>query len=316
MLLVINMKLFDLHCDTATRLLGEKQGLYDNAFHISLKKAEYLDRYAQVMAIWTNHKLSDEQGYERFFRVSENLKNEVFVNADTVSLVSSLSEFSSCIENQKTPLILAVEDARILANDISRLEILRENGVRLLTLNWYGETCIGGGHDTQIGLSPFGVSVVQKCFDLGIIPDISHCSFEGASMTLELAKEYRKPIAASHSDSYSINSHTRNLKDKDFLDITKLGGLVGINLCPTHLSSRSTADLTDIISHIEHYLSLGGENTLAMGCDLDGTDLPDGFEGVQDVYKIANELQRLNYTDELIEKIMYTNAFEFFKRNL
>ena len=310
------MKLFDLHCDTATRLLSEKQGLYDNSLHISLKKAEYLDKYAQVMAIWTNHKLSDEQGYERFFEVLENLKNEVSINDDTVALVSSPQEFSSCIENQKTPLILAVEDARILANDISRLEILRAQGVRLLTLNWYGETCIGGGHDTKIGLSQFGVSVVKKCFDLGIIPDISHCSFDGAEMTLEIAKEYSKPIVASHSDAYSINNHSRNLKDEHFIDITKLGGLVGINLCPSHLSSTNNADVYDILKHIEHYMSLAGENTISMGCDLDGTDLPNGFDGVQDIYKIANELQRINYSNELIEKIMYKNAFEFFKRNL
>jgi membrane dipeptidase len=61
---------------------------------------------------------------------------------------------------------------------------------------------------------------------------------------------------------------------------------------------------------------LGGENTLAMGCDLDGTDLPQGFSGIEDIHKIYDELLRLNYSDELINKIMYKNAFEFFKRNI
>ena len=310
------MNLFDLHCDTATRLLDEKQGLFENKFHISLYRAKYLTKYAQVMAIWTNHKLSDEEGYVRFFEVLENLKNEVQINNESVELVSTLSQFSSCIENQKTPLILAVEDARILTNDISRLEILHSRGVRLLTLNWYGETCIGGGHDTNIGLSKFGIDVVKKCFEFGIIPDISHCSFEGAKMTLELAKEYGKTIVASHSDAYSINPHTRNLKDEYFLDIVKLNGLVGINLCPSHLASNEYANLNDIINHIENYLALGGENTLAMGCDLDGTDLPQGFSGIEDIHKIYEELLRLNYSEELIDKIMYKNAFEFFKRNI
>ena len=76
------MRLFDLHCDTATRLLDESKGLYENNFHISLKRAEYLEKYAQVMAIWTNHKLSEEQGYQRFFEVLENLENEVEINND------------------------------------------------------------------------------------------------------------------------------------------------------------------------------------------------------------------------------------------
>ena len=186
----------------------------------------------------------------------------------------------------------------------------------MLTLNWYGETCIGGAHDTNIGLSDFGISVVKKCFDLGVIPDISHSSFKGAKMTLELAQEYQKPILATHSDSHCVNPHTRNLTYEDFIQISKLSGLVGINLCPEHLSLSGTPSVVDVIRHIEHYLSLNGENTVAMGTDLDGTDLPDGFEGIQDIYKIADEMQKLNYSNELIEKIMYRNAFEFFKRNL
>lgn len=310
------MRLFDLHCDTATRLLDEKQGLFENNCHISLKRAEYLDKYAQIMAIWTDRRLNDEEGYNRFFEVLKNLDNEIGINSNRVEKVVSSEKLLSCVDAGKTPLILAVEDARILANDISRLDVLHACGVKLLTLNWYGETCIGGAHNTDIGLSNFGVSVVKKCFNLGIIPDISHCSFKGAKMTIELAKKYNKSIVASHSDSYYINAHTRNLKDQDFVDICNLGGLVGINLCPSHLSGVNFADIKDIIKHIEHYLSLGGENAISMGCDLDGTDLPMGFSGIEDLYKIANEMQRLNYSSELVDKIMFQNAFEFFERNL
>lgn len=310
------MKLFDLHCDTATRLLDESQGLYDNNLHVSIRRAEYLEKYAQVMAVWTNYKLSDEEGYNKFFEVLANLKNEVAINNDKVALISSSEEFSCCVQNNKSPLILSVEDARILANDLSRLDVLHSNGVRLITLNWYGETCIGGAHDTNSGLTDFGIKVVKKCFDLGIVPDISHSSFAGAKMTLDLAKEYGKPVIASHSDSYTVNGHTRNLQDSDFKTIIKLSGLVGINLCPSHLSAEDSVNVCDVIKHMEHYLSLGGENNISMGCDLDGTNLPNGFFGVEDIYKIAEEMRRLSYSDDLINKIMYKNAFDFFKRNL
>ena len=310
------MKLFDLHCDTATRLLGESQSLYDNNLHIAINRSDYLEKYTQVMAVWTNHRLTDEQGYERFFDVIKNLDIEIHKNCTIVERIASSNQLISCLDNNKITLILAVEDARILNNDISRLDILYSHGVRLLTLNWYGETCIGGAHDTEIGLSDFGISTVKKCFDLGIIPDISHSSFVSAKTVLELAHQYKKPIVASHSDSYAVNPHTRNLKDEDFIAISNLNGLVGINLCPTHLSSKEKANINDIMKHIEHYLSLGGENTVAIGGDLDGTDLPEGFSGIEHIYKIANEMQRLNYSDELIDKIMYKNAFEFFKSNI
>ena len=101
------MKLFDLHCDTATRLLGENQGLYDNNFHISIKRAEYLENYAQVMAIWTDKKLTDEQGYERFFEVLKNLDKEIKINRDRVERIISSEHLLSCTENGKVPLILS-----------------------------------------------------------------------------------------------------------------------------------------------------------------------------------------------------------------
>ena len=295
------MKIFDLHCDTATRLLSEKQGLFDNSLHVSIKKAERYEKYAQVMAVWTNHKLSDADGYLKLFEVVNNLKNELELYSQHAELVK---------------MILAVEDARILENDISRLDVLHSQGVRLLTLNWHGKTCIGGAHDTSEGLTDFGVRVVKRCFEIGIIPDVSHSSFSGTETAIEMAKQHRKPIIASHSDSYTVNSHSRNLRDDDFREIVKLGGLVGINLCPAHLSDSANADITDVIRHIEHYLSLGGENTVALGCDLDGTNLPNGFSSVSDLHKIHDELQKLNYCPELINKILYKNAFDFFTTNL
>ncbi len=310
------MRLFDLHCDTATRLLAEKQEIYDNPFHISLKKAEYIENYAQVMAIWTEHKLTDAEGYARFFEVADNLKKEISKNHSRAAISQNFGDIRNTIDAHKVAMILAVEDARIVENDLSRLDVLYTHGVRLLTLNWYGETCIGGAHNTDVGLSDFGIQVVKRCFDVGIIPDVSHSSFEGTKMVLQLANEASKPIVATHSDSYTVNPHKRNLKDEDFIAISRLSGLVGINLCPSHLSSKDHADINDIMKHIEHYLSLGGENTVAMGGDLDGADLPIGFSGIADIYKIADEMQRLNYSTELTEKIMYKNAFGFFKNNL
>ena len=310
------MKLFDLHCDTATRLLAENQGLNDNGFHVSLKKSAYLSRYAQVMAIWTDKRLTDSEGYERFFEVIKNLENEAIINKNSVKIVRNSKDLKDCITLGITPLIVSVEDARILENDIKRLTVLYQSGVRALTLNWYGTTCIGGAHDTDIGLTDFGKQVVEECFRLGIVPDVSHCSFKGTSDALEIAQAHSKPLIASHSDSYSVNPHTRNLQDNDFITISKLGGLVGINLCPSHLCSDKDAGVTDIIRHIEHYMSLGGEDSVAMGCDLDGTDLPNEFSDISDLYKIANELQRLNYSNELTDKLFYQNAFNFFTNNI
>ena len=91
------------------------------------------------------------------------------------------------------------------------------------------------------------------------------------------------------------------------------GGVVGLTFCPAHLGGAS---YEKILAHAEHYLSLGGERTLCLGCDLDGTELPDGIRNVSDLTKIADLFARHGYSDELIERIFYRNAVEFFVKNL
>ena len=41
-------------------------------------------------------------------------------------------------------------------------------------------------------------------------------------------------------------------------------------------------DVAAVVAHAEHYLSLGGEKAVCLGCDLDGIDrLPEGMSGVE-----------------------------------
>ena len=69
---------------------------------------------------------------------------------------------------------------------------------------------------------------------------------------------------------------------------------------------HSTID--DVCAHIEHFLSLGGENNIAMGADLDGVNaLPAGIANVSDLHKIGTALHERGVSDEIIEKIFWGN---------
>ena len=138
---------------------------------------------------------------------------------------------------------------------------------------------------------------------------------------IPIADEYRKPFIASHSDAFSIHPHSRNLRDRHFKAIRDLGGIVGINLCPAHLAPSSDASLQpatarDVCDHIEYFWSLGGEDTLVMGSDWDGTNLPQGISHVGDLLQVAELLARRNHSDELIEKLFWKNCYQFSMKNL
>lgn len=310
-------KLIDTHCDTAFELWHKGEGIEHNTCHIDLEKASDYDSYAQFFAVWANRRRNDDETFYDFLDISDNLIKHIELCSDKISAVRTFGEMENAWANGKRAAFLAVEDARILGGKIERLDVLRARGVKYMTMMWGGKTCIGSSHDTDGGLTAFGREVVHKCFEYGIIPDVSHSNGQTTEEISQIAYEYGKPFIASHSNCYSLFPHTRNLRDKHLEDIIRLGGIVGISLCPYHIKDMSDGKCTvsDVVAHIEKYLELGAENLLGLGCDLDGTDLPDGFGGVNDLYKIADELSRRNYSDELINKIFYRNFYEFIKKN-
>lgn len=307
------LKLFDLHCDTPAALYTNMTSLLQNPHAVSLENAEAFAEYAQIMAIWSDKIFDDENAFRNFHKTADYLMTQLECHCDRATYVRSAEGFEKATTHAK--IFLAVEDARLLCGKRDRLRVLHARGVRFLTLVWGGESCIGGAHDTSVGLTEFGKQTVSDCFDMGIIPDISHASVQTAADILEIAEIRKRPVIATHSNAYAVRAHTRNLRDEQFKAVKKSGGIVGISFHNDHLCDGK-ARPKDIIAHIEHYLSLGGENTVAFGSDFDGADLPPKMKHPSDMICLADELAKLNYSDDQIRKLFYENARNFVSSNL
>ena len=300
------MDVIDFHCDTLTEIELRGRGAHDPTLHITPEKAAAFERYVQIGAVWTDDKLTDDEAWERFRRVVE-----LYGTLDGAFPIMTPPEALGA----KRAVILAVEGARLLAGDISRLGELYERGVRILTLGWSGSDCICGSWDTTDGLTAFGREVVRRCFELGIVPDVSHASRKTTAQTIALARDAGKPIIASHSDSYALCPHGRNLTDEEFREIVSLGGIVGVSLHPPHLAGE-TATVGDVVRHFEHYISLGGESAVVLGCDFDGiTATPEGLEDISALPRLYEALaERLG--EKQAKRVFFDNAHDFIKRNI
>ena len=315
----MNPSLFDTHCDTAYELWRRGVGLAHNPeCHVSLSKAACYKRYAQYYAIWSDRRLDDEACWVQFLKISDYFQSELARLSDQTAPVTTAAELEATLSAGKHAAILAVEDARLTAGKLDRVDELKARGVRYLTLTWGGDTCVGGSHDTQNGLTTFGKDLARRCFERGIIPDVSHASEQTVDDLLPIAQAYGKPVIASHSNAHSVYGHSRNLLDRHFLAIKELHGIVGISLCPEHLTDTSLRQATveDILRHVEHYLSLGGEDMIGFGADWDGTDLPPEITHVGDLTRVAEYMAAHNYSEDLIEKIFWKNFYRFSMENL
>ena len=67
-------------------------------------------------------------------------------------------------------------------------------------------------------------------------------------------------------------------------------------------------------NHLEHFLSLGGEDHISLGSDFDGAEMPECIRGVQDMATLYNYLSAQNYSESLLQKLFYDNADNFLKK--
>lgn len=288
------MNYFDLHCDTLPIVAKERKSLTNSQMMVDLADLPF-EKYVQVLAVFSYPSLSADEAYELFWNSRRHL--------DTLSDLPE--RFSH---------ILAVENGSLIGDKPERVDALAEAGVRLMNPVWAGDNLIGGAWNTHRGLTPFGKEVICRAFDVGIIPDLSHASDPMAKEILKIAATKGKPVIASHSCAREVHPHGRNLPDEYFREIARSGGIVGLSFCPPHLS-EGECTMETIRRHLEHYLSLDGEDHIAIGADWDGIDTtPAGVATVRDIPALADYLCQNGWSERLLHKLFYQNAADFFAR--
>ncbi len=299
------MQFFDLHCDTLYRAVTENISLDNPNLQVTVEIGIRFNKWCQCMAIWLPDNISD--------KAAEQLFNNAYKKLRAESEKHSVCFFESKDKQSDHSFIFTVENGRILQGDLSMIDYLSSCSVRMLTLTWNAENCIGGGADhPHTGLSDFGKACVKKLEENNIIIDISHASDKTVSDVFSIAS---KPVVASHSNSRTICNHRRNLPDEFFCEIAKRGGIVGLNFHRDFLSaSPQSASTKDILLHTEHFLSLGGEDSISIGSDFDGSDIPKDFNNLQKVPDLYESFLKIGYNEQLVQKIMYTNAYNFFSK--
>ena len=308
------MKICDLHCDTALELYRHGYSLADAPCSVSLNKAAGYDRYVQLMAVFTSSRLDDEEGWQQFFAVRENLLKEC--EKYEVPLCRTGAELGNTLRftEQKNAFLLTVEDARILAGKIERLEELHSAGVSVITPLWGGMTCIGGSHNTDAGLSDFGKAVVDGCFDLGIAVDLSHASTRSADDIFDIAEKKNGKVLATHSNAWTLCHHTRNLNDDRLRRLAALNGVIGVNLYVRFLAESDDCGMDDVLRHIEYLASVVGEDRVAFGADWDGADVPEELADISCMTKLIPALEEKGYSQAFLDGLFYENAVRFLTR--
>lgn len=284
------MKYFDLHCDTVTSICdGSKNPA------VTAEKAEDFEKYSQLFAIWLRDGYSPSKAAEKAEAYYKYYK-------------SFFKNFES--ENKKP--FLSLENAICFGDDLKNVGLWGERVVKSVTLTWNGENALGRGADFKSGgLTDFGRDVFCELQKKKIAVDVSHLNKDGFFDCVRLAKA---PIIATHSNCFSICPHQRNLDDSQIKEIFSLGGIIGVCYYPLFLGKGDVFEL--IYEHIYHMLELGGENGVCLGSDFDGAEMDKGLDSLEKVIDLRSYLSKKGLSKDILEKIFFGNAQNFFNNVL
>lgn len=222
----------------------------------------------QVFAVWIPiNKLS--RSYSFVMSQIDRLKNIESENSSDLEFAKNYDDIIRITDGKKICGLIGIEGGTAIEKNLDNINTFFENGVRYIGLTWNNSNGISTSardeteRGKQGGLTEFGVQVVKRMNEVGMLVDVSHLSEAGFWDVIENTSS---PIIASHSNCYSINPHFRNLTDDQIIAIAKNGGYIGVNFYDKFLDKD--ADMNRTLNAYQKYTAELDELNEKYGDDL------------------------------------------------
>lgn len=300
------MEIFDAHCDVLWQLWmgkGKRSFQNDSFLHITYDQLKQKGGSVQCFAIY----VPEEVPYGQRFAVAlemVNIFHEQILTLPNIKCIRTKEDIQR-LGKDEIGALLTLEGCDAIGNELEKLITLYHLGVRSVGLTWnYANLVADGALESRNGgLTLFGKKVVAELNRYKLWTDVSHLSEKGFWDVMELANH---PIA-SHSNSYELCQHPRNLTNEQIKALIQKDGMIGITFVPMFLAANKSVCIDDILRHIEHVCMLGGEKNVGFGSDFDGiTETVVHVQRYEHYENVINELLK-RYKEEQVNNFTYRN---------
>lgn len=336
--ILMSSVIVDSHSDLMFDLLRQRER---GRKHVLEK--DYLDDFKKggvsvvVAAIFISDEFLPGMALRRALNQINALYEELEESKDAFSLCCSYNEIVAAMNEDKIAILISFEGVEPLYNDISLLNVFYQLGVRLVGLTWSRRNFAADGcsygnveEGKKGGLTGFGVDIVKRAEELGMIIDVAHLNDEGFWDVMEYSNQ---PVIASHSNCRSLVNIARNLSDEQIKAIAKSNGVIGINCASIMVSDETdfNANIEGFVDHIDHIGSLVGYEHIGFGFDFcdrimkyfSGDDLEglerkpfDVINSHADIPNIVAEMKKRDFRRPQLDNILGINYMNIFKKVL
>ncbi|MEY2191837.1 dipeptidase [Neobacillus sp. BF23-41] len=304
------MNIIDLHCDALMKLQEAHGTLrFCDAPELETNKTRLQQGQIKVQcfAIFIEPEIKGDQKFQVVLEQIDYFYKEVLGKNPDMVHIKEWSDFDR-LKIGQIGAMLTLEGVDPIGNDLARLHILYQLGVRSVGLTWNQANLAadGAGEPRGAGLTLFGKEIVEFNNEHQILTDVSHLSDKGIWEVIELAKY---PIA-SHSNARALCNHLRNLTDDQAAAMFAKGGLIHVVYNPPFVKEFGEVTIPDLVKHIDHFCSLGGVKQIGFGSDFDGiSTFITNLEDASKSQNLINELLKY-YSEEVVRGFAYQNFLD------
>lgn len=208
--------------------------------------------------------------FEKAIHSLREWQTRIKENSDRFIHATSADDFIRAKKENKAAVLMGFQNMSLLEKSIDNLDVVYKAGTRWMQLTYNQRNLLGDGctERTNAGLSDFGIEVVERMNELGIIVDLSHC---GQQTTDDGIKFSTSGASINHSMCEALHkNHPRAKTDAQISAMADKGGVIGIislgYMIGPNLGTETT--LETYVDHIEHAVKVGGIDHVGVAADF------------------------------------------------
>lgn len=208
--------------------------------------------------------------HEDFDELQLNLKkwNSYFdENSDLIFQGKNSKDIENAQTQNKTAIFYGLQNCSPIEDDISNVEILKNQGVLFMQLTYNNQSLLATGcyEQRDSGITRMGKEVIKEMNRVKMIIDMSHSA---EFSTLEAIELSESPIVVSHANPLFWHKGLRNKSDDVLKALNESGGMIGFSLYPHHLKNASNCTLQSFCEMIAETTKKISVKQIGIGSDL------------------------------------------------
>lgn len=229
---------------------------------------------AFICDVSSGERLASDDGSVKFYRSFEACARSITAmrrelqagKVPEAFLATRGSQIDDAFRSGRTAIFFQFQGCEPIGEQLWRLELFHELGLRVLQITHHNDNPWGGGaiEKNWTALTKVGREGIERLNALRIVPDLSHAS---DPTSLDVLAASKGPVIISHGGARALVPTARCAPDEVIRKVGQSGGVMGIFMMSMWLTSDAEPSVEAYVRQIRHVANVAGMDAVGVAND-------------------------------------------------